>query len=382
MLDYTTLILIELGKRLENWLSKASTYGTRAHWKSRWLKFARWVTTEENPLTGKKYMDCSVNEVDDYIRKDFEAMPNHLFQDKYRDVLTKYVTSLSHFKSNTALSIISSVRSFFTNETVSIKLQKSKLPRSEMAMGEHRFNLNEFRSMWLVANTEGKARLSVAISLGWGIGDFLSLTTKFIKDVIRNVDDDGFASFDYRRMKTKARIRGILPPTAIQDLEDYLKKFPENQEYLWTTKTKESFSYWLRSLCKEAGIDENGTIRFHLIRKYTFDMVSSQCGVYEAKLLVGKRIPLSDATYLHNLEDRLLERYKKFAYPFLQLNGTIKSQEGKLEQLTDRVESLTIEVEAWKKMAIKMKKEKRESLERIERIEDVVKILRKTVENL
>ncbi len=346
------------------------------------MKFAKWVTTEDNPLTEKPYMDCSIDEVDNYIRKDFETMPSHLFQDKYRDVLTKYVTSLSQLKSNTALSIISSVRSFFTNEATSIKLQQGKLPRREMAMGEHRFNLNEFRSMWLVADTEGKARLSVAISLGWGIGDFLGLKTRFIKDVIRNVDDDGFGSFDYRRSKTKARIRGILPPSAIQDLKDYLKSVPDDKEYLWTSRTKEGFSYWVRSLCSEVGITENGIIRFHLIRKYTFDLVSSQCGVYEAKLLVGKRIPISDETYLHNLEDRLLERYKKFAYPFLQLNGTIKSQEGKLEKLTDRVESLSIEVEEWKKMAIKMKKEKRESLERIERIENVVKNLRKTVENL
>ena len=111
-------------------------------------------------------------------------------------------------------------------------------------------------------------------------------------------------------------------------------------------------------------------------------MVSSQCGVYEAKLLVGKRIPISDETYLHNLEDRLLERYKKFAYPLLQLNGTIKSQEGKRAQLTEKVESLSIEVKEWKKMAIKMKKERTETLERIEKIEEVTKTLRKTVENL
>lgn len=346
------------------------------------MKFAEWVTTEENPLTEKAYMDCGIDEVDNYIRKDFETMPSNLFQDKYSDVLTKYVTSLSQLKSNTALSIISSVRSFFTNEATSIKLQQGKLPRREMAMGEHRFNLNEFRSMWLVADTEGKARLSVAISLGWGVGDFLGLKTRFIKEVIRNVDDDGFASFDYRRSKTKARIRGILPPSAIQDLKEYLKGVPDDKEYLWTSRTKEGFSYWVRSLCSEVGITENGTIRFHLIRKYTFDMVSSQCGVYEAKLLVGKRIPISDATYLHNLEDRLLERYKKFAYPLLQLNGTIQSQEGKIEKLTDKVESWTIEVEEWKKTAIKMKKERSETLKRLKKIEEVTKNLRKTVENL
>ncbi len=105
-----------MGKRLENWLSKASATETRRAWTSRWLKFARWVTTEENPLTGKPHMDCAVEEVDDLIRKDFESLPNHIFQDKWKDILTKYVTYLDKckVKPNTASSWIASVRSFFS----------------------------------------------------------------------------------------------------------------------------------------------------------------------------------------------------------------------------------------------------------------------------
>ena len=247
------------------------------------------------------------------------------------------MASLSEEKSNTALAWISSVRSFFTNEAVSIKLQNGKIPTAEMAMDEHRFTLNELRAMWLVADTEGKARLSVSVSLGWGVGEILNLKTDFVKGVLRNVDGDGFASFDYRRQKTKARIRGILTPTAVSDVENYLKRVPEDQEYLWSVRSKVGFNNWLKGLFREAGISENGTIRFHLIRKYVFDMVSSQCGLYEAKLLVGKKIPLADATYLHGLEDRLLEKYKKFASPLLLLNGHRVEQTGKIEVLEEKL---------------------------------------------
>lgn len=333
--------------------------------------FAEWVTSAENPLTGKSYMDCGADEVDDVIRRDFESMPSHIFQDKYRDILTKYTASLSHLKSNTALAKISGVRSFFTNEASSIKLQKGKVPRAEMAMGEHRFTLNDFKGMWLVADTEGKARLSTAVSLGWGIGDFLDLKTRFIREALKNIDSDGFAAFDYRRHKTKARIRGILTPNAVHDLKNYLERVQDDQEYLWTAKTKKGMNYWLRNLCKEAGIKENGSIRFHLIRKYVYDLVSSQCGVYEAKLLVGKKIPLSDATYLHTLEDRLLKRYKQFAYRFFKLDGS-KGKEG---QVPKEVQALQLVVEKYAAENLELKS-------RLARVELAVTELKKMLQEL
>ena len=379
-----------MGKRFLNWLSKASNSSTRKHWKSRWLKFAKWVTTDENPLTGLPYMSCGVDEVDDVIRKDFEEMPSHLFQDHYKNILTRYVASLSDKKSNTALSLVSSVRSFFSNECVSIKLQKGKVPSAEMAENEHRFTLQELRSMWLVADTEGKARMSVAVSLGWGVGEILSLKTQFIKQAVKNVDEEGFAAFDYRRKKTKARIRGILNPNAVHDLEIYLKRVPSNQERLWTVKSDLGISKWLKRLCVEAGI-ENGTnrIRFHLIRKYVFDIVSSTCGVYESKLLTGKKIPLSDQTYLHNLEDRLLERYKKHAYPFLKLDGR-EGQEAKIpEEIKGKIKDLETTIKVLSQttqlqdIQIKrLKEDKTVALERINGIEETVKTLKSALEKI
>jgi hypothetical protein len=351
-----------MGKRLVNWLSKASAEQTKRDWLLRWMKFAKWVTSEKNPLTNTPYLSCAVEEVDDRIRVDFENMPSHLFHDKWRDILTKYVAYLEKrkIKSNTAVSYITSVRSFFSNEATSIKLQKGKIPPKELAMGEHRFTLQELRQMWLVADREGKARLSTAVSLGWSVGDFATLRTQFIRDVLKHVDDDGYCVFDFRRGKTKARIRGLLNPGAVKDLQKYLSHVPENQRYLWSAQSKEGLNYWIKSLCKQAGINENGQIRFHLIRKYVFDVVASTCGQYEAKLLTGKIIPLSDATYLHGLEDRLLERYKKFAYPLLRLNGTIQSQQSTMERLSEEVESLKFEVEEWKTTAIRLKKDIRE----------------------
>lgn len=266
-------------------------------------------------------MDCPVDEVDEVIRRDFESMPSHLFHDRYKDVLEKYLASLATQNPNTTLSRIGSVRSFFSHEASSITL--NRLPKPQMAKNEHRFTVAELRKIWMIGDVESRTRLSVALSLGWGVSDFLSLRRMFIDDVLKHVDQDGYAAFDWTRKKTGARTRGLLNPDSVRDLTAYLETVHDGRERLWTCRTSTGVNFWLRSLVKKAGIARNGKIRFHLLRKFVYDTVSSTCGINEAKLLTGKAIPLADATYLHGLEDRLLERYKSFAYPLLQLSQTM-----------------------------------------------------------
>ena len=321
-----------MGKRFENWLSKASTKGTRRQWKARFNSFARWASTG---------MGCLPEQVDDIIRQDFETMPSHLFQDKYRDALTKYVASLSGLNNNTARGRITSVRSFFSSEATSIVLQRGKIPSQQMAMNEHRFNHEELHQMWLVADLQGKAILSTTVSLGWSVGDILELERGFIEKNLAFEDKDGYVTFDYLRKKTKTRARGILNPCAVHDLRNWLK-VSSKKKSLWNTRTLGGMNYWIKSLVESAGIKPNGTVRFHLLRKYTFDIAVSQIGHYEGKLLVGKAIGLSDETYLHGLEDRLLERYKQFAFPFLNLDGIRAQRENKVSDLEKKLEKQTI----------------------------------------
>ena len=334
--------MVEVGKRLDNWLSKASATSTRYLWKSCFQAFAKWVVETRNPLTDKPLIECDVNEVDEVIRMDFESMPSHLFQDKYKDILTKYAAYLSKEKSNTTRTYVSAIQSFLTNEAMGVKMPRNKLPKPEMAKGEHQFTLDEFRQMWLVADTEGKARLSTAVSLGWGVGDFVKLKTERVRKYLEDVDGDGYVSFDYGRQKTKARVRGILNPGAVADLKNYLERVPVDQEFLWSVKTKTGLNYWFKRLYEEARLKDNGTIRFHLIRKYTFSVAVHNIGPYAAKLLVGKNIKLEDATYLQGLEDRLLERYKKLAYPFLKLSGveTIREDSDRVKQLENVIRAM------------------------------------------
>jgi hypothetical protein len=69
--------------------------------------------------------------------------------------------------------------------------------------------------------------------------------------------------------------------------------------------------------------------------------VIAQCGEYEAKLLTGNKIPVADTTFLHGVNDRLFERYERFAYPMLRLNGHRVLCEDRIETLETKLEQQT-----------------------------------------
>ncbi|MCJ7608578.1 hypothetical protein MUP00_02765, partial [Candidatus Bathyarchaeota archaeon] len=242
-----------MGRRLENWLSKANSPKTRRLWRDRWRLFTRWYVSAMDPLTGQPYAQgISEDMIDDEIRRQYETQPSHLFEDHWRDVLSKYASHLSEEKPNTAASYIGSVRSFFSNEAAPIRLPRGKVPQNEIAMGEHRFLLPELKQMYKYADVEGKAMLSVAVSLGWSVGDFLALDKGFIETALANEDEYHYVSFDWRRHKTKARTLGILVPSAVADLREYLSRVPESQKGLWTITTAEGINQWFKGLVKES----------------------------------------------------------------------------------------------------------------------------------
>jgi hypothetical protein len=313
-------------------------------------------------------------EVDDLIRKDFEDMPQHLYQDKYRDLLTKYVAYLEgeKHKPNSIRAWVSSVRSFFASEAGEIKLQTNRLPDAEMASNEHDFTLDEFRAMYAIADLEGKARLSTALSLGWSVGDILAMDPKLVEQAVGNVDSDGYGVFDAHRLKTGGRARAILNPCAVKDLRKYLATRPRESTRLWTIGTDKGLNKWLLMLIRKAGLKTTGQVRFHLIRKYVYDLASSRCGENEAKLLVGKKIPMSDATSLHGLQARLLSKYKDNLYNFVSLNRQRLRQEEKGRELSEKLEAQTKVLDYLQSENVELKARLRrveEMEERLQRLE-------------
>lgn len=60
----------------------------------------------------------------------------------------------------------------------------------------------------------------------------------------------------------------------------------------------------------------------HLLRKFVMDTLSSQgLNEFEVKIIVGKAIPLSDATYLTTIKRTAFQKYQK-AFSSFSLKGS------------------------------------------------------------
>jgi hypothetical protein len=247
-------------------MSKIDNVNTRSLHSRNWRKFAKWAVTTINSLTEHNFFTCSMDEVDDAIRTDFVTMNTAMFLDKYKDMLTKYLVSISHLKNNTQNAYMTSVKSFFTSESVSIKLPKGKIPSIERARGDHELTIPELQAMWHVGNWEEKARISTALSLGWGISDFMALQVNDIKAYLHDIDEEGFCVFDSERIKTRRRsviVIGILNPDGTRDLTKYLDTIPDTRASLWTIGTPKGMNLWLRTLYAKAGFTTTRKLHFH-----------------------------------------------------------------------------------------------------------------------
>jgi hypothetical protein len=121
--------------------------------------------------------------------------------------------------------------------------------------------------------------------------------------------------------------------------------FPHNHNEPLTNKALNDI---LKGMVKQASIMTTGDVKFNLLRKFTFSTLQ-RCGMTESesRVCVGKTVSPDILTYLINLKDTLLEKYKK-AYHGLTLvksngNGRIDNVEKTLDTMLEVLRELVKE---------------------------------------
>jgi len=200
----------------------------------------------------------------------------------------------------------------------------------QMATGEHQFSLEDLTKMFNVANTRNKALLAVGVSLGWTTSMILDMERKYFQDLVNKAKAEGkeFISFRYVRPKTQASIFGILNPNAIEYLGQYLERIKDNEDTRLWGLNEDTLTDILRSLAQEAGIVTAGRIHWHMLRKFLMTQLD-RAGLteWQVKYILGKVIPISDATYLGNQEDTTLKKYQQAFKDYLSLTPSKKQIE-------------------------------------------------------
>jgi len=254
------------------------------------------------------------------------------------------------YEINTIRSYPNGIRAFCKRWLRPLILTKGKIPKSVIAKGQHKFSQDDLRKCFYYGDTIEKSLISLAVSVGYGAEDFLTLECEAIAKLVNYAKKKGFMFVEWinDRMKTEGlTVYSVLTPEAIESLSEYLellKKRFDGQlpRYLWSNGDKDghidndTLNRRFRRLVSKSNIILKGKVSFHLIRKFTY---TTLCRVNPiiADLIVGKSVDESKLTYLTDIENEVARVFKQ-AYNFkdgkgLSLNGELTGTSRQKRQL-------------------------------------------------
>jgi integrase len=325
-----------MGKYREAWLSEyTKKQKTFNRYSADFDNFCEWANTTDEKLIAEH-----------------ENLGDKAFAKKWGSKIVEYynyLISVKKEKVNSARSRATSVRSFFTNQCTSVKIKRGAISAARMATQEHEFQLFELKKMYAIGDIQDKARLATAISLGWGVSDFLGLTWNFIEPHLAEGLEPPI-SFWFERGKTGAPVRAHLTHEAIQALRAYRDVAKNDNPHVWAGAewagenqkhlSSDSMNDWLRGLALKAKVEPRGVIRFHLLRKFLFSaLVNSGMSEIHAKIIIGKKVPIQDMTYLQSLAPALREGFMSAEQKFT-LTGFTNTNHSKIDVISEEVREL------------------------------------------
>jgi len=319
---------------------------------------------------------------------------------KQRHLALRFQNEQPEENPNTIYSVLTAIASFLDYYDKPIRWKRARIkPRPDLS--SHVFSNGDLSKMFQIGNVKEKAMLTLSTSLGWEINGILRLKRKVLRDHIDRAREVGekFVYFKNLRQKTGVQRLGVLNPLAIEWVDRWLKE----SEHMKPMKRKhdrearinivseifdmtaEGFNIMLRRLARKAQLKLTGRVRFHALRKWVMSGLSrSGFNSWQTKFLVGKSIPMSDATYLNSLENEIRERYPEAFENYMNLNPQVnmKAVSGlskDLEEKTEEIGELRNQVYKLHKENVKLKKrvnefflgsdQVKELLRRIEKLE-------------
>ncbi len=318
---------------------------------------------------------------------------------KQRNLALRFQNEQSEMNPNTIISHLTAVASFLDHYDMPINWKRSRVrPRPDVT--SHVFTNGDLHKMFEIADTKQKCMLALACSLGWEVRGFATLKRESLRRLIERAKDTGeqFVYFRNVRQKTGALRLGVLNPLALEWTEKWLKirkEKPRRQRKHQPDRikpvsdifdmTSDGINMMLKRLAKKAQIKTTGKVRFHNIRKWVMSGLSrSGFNEWQVKYVLGKAIPLSDATYLQTLEEEVRDRYPSAYENYLNLNpqvnlSAVSGLSKDLDEKTEEIGELRNQVYMLHNENVKLKKrvnefslssdQVKELLRRIEKLE-------------
>jgi len=271
---------------------------------------------------------------------------------------------------NSVKTAIGCIRGFFSYYETPIRFtrgEKARLKKAKRKRKDYKFSKNDLRKIAMVSNLKEKYIVLVGKSLGLRASDFIRLTYGDYR-ALDLTQEAPIGLGEYDTQKEGISANPFLDSDSIpiiQQLLDSNRDKKDNERVLEIRKTE--LTVILQRLTKRANIQSgNQHVRFHGLRKFLIDRISSYCSESQWKQIVGKVISEGEYVSTRQLKPIYLRAMKDISCLTLNnntsvLKETIEHLEGENRILKNRVDLLQnrldkqhVEIEAIKGKMIKV----------------------------
>ncbi len=270
-------------KATEEWL-KAQKKSTRSVYKSYWTYFLQFTE-----LTGDKIVESRKTD------KEYEWEKKTL---QFKSWMIK--EGLSENSATTATQV---VRGFFAYHRMPLKFRRTesaKLAEARPKYEDYRFSLEDLKKMFDIGDLEERYIITAGKSFGLRAGDFLKLTRGDLEAYLdRPVP---ISMGEYATQKEGINAYPFIDADALPIIKLMIEKMDREgrrkpTDRILTFKYPIQLSRTIQRLTQKAGINiGNKRVRFHCLRKFLIDRLSSFMSESKWKQIVGKAI--SEGAYV------------------------------------------------------------------------------------
>jgi site-specific recombinase XerD len=322
---------------VQEFLNSVSNPRTRKGYRFGLNKFVEWF--------GKTAEDALAMRQEDLTQKPGENLV------EYKNRAARFEKEIERFHSylieegysiNSARNMTLGIRQLFRYYQMPVAMRSgSRVSQTVQTTKNFPLAIEHVRRMFEVANLKERTVLSVAVDTGLRISDFLAIK---ITD-LPPLDKEPPVGFELLTQKEKIPAHCFLSEESVDLLKTYLPTLQKkNNAYLFASNGKshisdEAISKMLKRLAERAQIDLNEKrLSFHCFRKmFLSASIDSGIGLTAGKLLCGKAVAKSDATYLTMV--KLREKFIQLKR-FLSISEQPRIEAEKLESLKKAISKL------------------------------------------
>ena len=250
-----------------------------------------------------------------------------------------------------AKTAVGTVRSFFGFHRMELKFRRGearRLTEHQRKYEDYVFTRDDLQRMAQVADLQGKYVVTAGKSFGLRVGDFRRMTRGDLEPYLDREVPISIGAYGTKKEMVKAYPfidSDALPIIRLMIAQMDREGRTAPTDRILTLKSNVQLSRILKSLATEAGINVgNMVVRFHCLRKFLIDRLSSVTSESKWKQIVGKKI--SEKAYVSEMD--LAECYAKAmsqtCWTGLEVSDRLKTAKNLAKTLLGATEA---EIQEW-----------------------------------